>query len=349
MLARGVLMMAIWFSGALVARSAEYRITDLGSLGNGFEYYSRGLSDLGAAVGWLDLNIGPNQHQAFLSDGGAMSYLTPPGSYQSEAVAISEGGLVVGWRSTFGVPIQVFTWQKAAGYQDVLLPIELFPTAINDAGQFTGYGDSRAFFYTPGVGLQEIGAEFGDNNAAFGINHQGHAVGTVTRVGVSSNAFLFRDDQITILDPNNIGGVAYDVNDQDQVVGTSDGRAFFWNEGVGLLDLGTLGGAGSIAYSLNEHGTAVGSANIAGPLIVDHAFIWNSEFGMRDLNSLIPPGSGWDLRIANGINNSGQIVGWGLRDTQVRGFLLTPVPEPAAMGLALAGLGVLAIFARRCR
>ena len=32
---------------------------------------------------------------------------------------------------------------------------------------------------------------------------------------------------------------------------------------------------------------------------------------MADLNSLIPVNSGWTLRVANAINDSGQIAGWG--------------------------------------
>jgi probable HAF family extracellular repeat protein len=45
---------------------------------------------------------------------------------------------------------------------------------------------------------------------------------------------------------------------------------------------------------------------------------------MQDLNSLIPVGSGWVLSIANGINDSGEIVGYGLIHGKTHGFLLTP-------------------------
>jgi hypothetical protein len=42
--------------------------------------------------------------------------------------------------------------------------------------------------------------------------------------------------------------------------------------------------------------------------------------GLRDLNTLLPVGSGWTLAVANGINDSGQIVGNGNNGA----FLLTP-------------------------
>jgi hypothetical protein len=45
---------------------------------------------------------------------------------------------------------------------------------------------------------------------------------------------------------------------------------------------------------------------------------------MRDLNTLIPAGSGWVLMIATGINSRGQIIGDGRFGGNPRAFLLTP-------------------------
>ncbi len=45
---------------------------------------------------------------------------------------------------------------------------------------------------------------------------------------------------------------------------------------------------------------------------------------MKDLNKLIPPGSGWVLVEADGVNDSGQIVGMGMHNGQEHAFLLTP-------------------------
>ena len=57
--------------------------------------------------------------------------------------------------------------------------------------------------------------------------------------------------------------------------------------------------------------------------IVYHAFLWSRE-SMRDLNALIPSGSGWVLSEANGVNDAGQIVGYGTHNGDVRAFLLNP-------------------------
>lgn len=64
-----------------------------------------------------------------------------------------------------------------------------------------------------------------------------------------------------------------------------------------------------------------------------------------NLNDLIDPSLGWHLRLATGINDSGQIVGTGINaEGQVRYYELTPnVPEPATiwsfgiLAVALAG------------
>jgi hypothetical protein len=45
---------------------------------------------------------------------------------------------------------------------------------------------------------------------------------------------------------------------------------------------------------------------------------------MIDLQTRIPADSGWTLLAALGINERGQISGFGIHDGQYRAFLLTP-------------------------
>jgi hypothetical protein len=58
---------------------------------------------------------------------------------------------------------------------------------------------------------------------------------------------------------------------------------------------------------------------------------------MLDLNDLIPAGSGFTLQAARGINDAGQIAGFGTFDGATHAFLLTPVPEPSSLVLACLG------------
>ena len=70
---------------------------------------------------------------------------------------------------------------------------------------------------------------------------------------------------------------------------------------------------------------------------------------MQDLNNLIAPDSGWTLEDATGINDSGQIVGYGINPSgQNDAFLLTPTPEPSTFALLAAGaVGLLGYAWRR--
>lgn len=77
-----------------------------------------------------------------------------------------------------------------------------------------------------------------------------------------------------------------------------------------------------------------------------HATIWTAAGGLQDLNDLTDAsGTGWTLTEARAINGSKQIVGYGTNpDGDMHAFLLTPVPEPSTLLLAvLGGAGVAAL------
>jgi probable HAF family extracellular repeat protein len=88
-----------------------------------------------------------------------------------------------------------------------------------------------------------------------------------------------------------------------------------------MRDLGTLGGPSSQAYGINNGGHIVGTADDAQG--VGRAFIYRRG-SMADLNSFLPPGSGWFLSAAYSINDAGQIAGVGQIKGQSHGFLMTP-------------------------
>jgi probable HAF family extracellular repeat protein len=49
-------------------------------------------------------------------------------------------------------------------------------------------------------------------------------------------------------------------------------HAFLWEAGTGMQDLGTLGGAFSVAYGINARGQIVGQASTAAGEM--HAVLW---------------------------------------------------------------------------
>lgn len=79
-----------------------------------------------------------------------------------------------------------------------------------------------------------------------------------------------------------------------------------------------------------------------------HAFITGANgSGMTDLNSMVALANGAYPTVANGINDSGQILASG---TDGHSYLLTvtaPVPEPETYAMLLAGLGVIGVVSRR--
>ena len=118
-------------------------------------------------------------------------------------------------------------------------------------------------------------------------------------------------------------GEPFGINGSGQVVGfyqPSSYHAFLYSNGE-LADLGTLpGNVESGATGINATGQVVGwSTNSKGN---QHAVLY-SNGTMTDLNTLIP--SGWTLTYAEGINDSGKIVGCGnYNGSGTRAFLLTP-------------------------
>ena len=96
-----------------------------------------------------------------------------------------------------------------------------------------------------------------------------------------------------------------------------------WDPSGKIHNLGTLpGGTNSGGYDLNDSNQIVGYSNTASS--TSDAMIWTQKGGMKDLNDLIPPNSGWVLVLANWINNKGQITGYGTINGENHAFLLTP-------------------------
>ena len=103
-------------------------------------------------------------------------------------------------------------------------------------------------------------------------------------------------------------------------------------------------GAYTRVRDVNEQGVAVGviCLSIECNPGDQRALLW-IEGSVYDLNTLIPPGSGWTLFTAEAINDAGEIVCVGAVDGLVspRGFRLTPkattaVPAAGASGVRLA-------------
>jgi probable HAF family extracellular repeat protein len=179
--------------------------------------------------------------------------------------------------------------------------------------------------------MNDLGTLGGGFSVALGINNADAVVGYAQRADANQRAFLYQNGLMNEL--GTLGGAqsfATAINDRGQIVGYSETpnaiHAFLFHDAV-MTDLDTVGTTYSIANAINGGGQVVGIARFPGVGL--HAALFRNGT-MIDLNPLLPAGSGWELTEARGINDSGQIVGYGTFAGQYpRAFLLRPVPPPA--------------------
>jgi probable HAF family extracellular repeat protein len=318
-----------------------YTIIDLGTFRGGRVSLAYGLNSSGWVVGAGDGATGAMH--AFLYANDQMQDLgTLPGGSISVATSVDEIGRVTGYAHTAAGDPHAFYWPKSGalldlgtldGKQSFATTIQLADRAGSLPGAIGGFaeaadGVTHAFLY-PGGALQPLALPGGSYSAIAGINASGQVVGEMEIAGGISRAFLFAGGMAH--DLGALGGqasVAAAINAPGQVAGTAQtaqgaAHAFLYSNGT-MQDLGTLGGSNSAALAINAFAQVVGTSQDAGG--VKEAFLAQGAPGgaMMNLNSLLPAGSGWELTVATGINDRGQIVGYGTHDQRLRAFMMTP-------------------------
>lgn len=316
-----------------------------------------GIGNDGSIVGsGLDADF---QGRAFVWKDGSTTFLPTPGA--SAYATATNGGAVAG-ASLVGDATRGFLY-RAGGLQPIgtLYGGDSVAYAVNAGGQVVGdstdaSGNTRAFLYSGGT-LTDIGTLGGTDARARGINDAGMVVGgSQPSPGFpddGAHAFLYHDG--TMEDLGTLGGGfswAEAVNNAGQVAGYSlIGDAAVWHpflySGGVMHDLGSFGGDFGEAHAINAAGMVVGYSSFVGGGF-SHAFIY-ADGSLVDLNT-VTEGLGIQVLMdAVGINDAGQIVANSCDQFgDCAPVLLTPVPEPAAALLLLAGIPVL-LWRRRHR
>jgi probable HAF family extracellular repeat protein len=317
-------------------QAAEYLLTALQTPPGVNRSYGYAINNQGQAVGNY---LAPSLvTRAFIYSGGAMTDLGALGVSGANACSVNDYGQVAG----FSASSNNFGFTRGFLYENgsltdlgALINTISYGYGINNRKQivgnsFYGPGGGRAFLWANG-GMSELGvlAE-GITSAAYAINDNGLVVGQSDTTGDAHRAFLYSGQGMLNLGtlPGGDESSATAINLHGQVVGwsstTTGKRAFLWSQGTGMINLGSLTGGATGATGINKHGQVVGWEQRTNGLL--SAFIWTEQAGMRDLNDLLTPNTGWRAEIARGINDFGQVIGEGsYLNGNTRAVLLSPV------------------------
>lgn len=260
---------------------------------------ARGVNDSGVVVGTFfpftavsgafDAYYIPH---AFKWAGGTFTDLTPTATTSQQAVAINNAGDVAIASSTSFIRKNDGTTVPLIG---LTTGTYLSPNDINDSGDVVGDAVTASWYthaalWHAGVAT-DLGTLPGDqNSSAKAISFAGTVVGDsygATSTSTNTNAVVWHGANIATLSPRTTGesDVALGLNAYGEIVGYA--------------------------------GSDTANGNAAG------ALLWENG-SVRDLQTLIPANSGWQLSAARSVNDRGQVVGYGWHNNTPRAFLLTP-------------------------
>jgi probable HAF family extracellular repeat protein len=265
------------------------------------------------------------------------------------ATAINDSGQVAGWAPFAGGLGHAFLYDQGVVHDLGTLPggSGSYAYGMNAAGDVVGEAyisnnvAPHAFLYSGGT-MQDLGTLGGWNSRAVAINDAGDVVGYADISQQASNGFCdpymchhaFLYSKGVMQDLGALpGGISYSgataINASGQITGSATlatgpeaghPHAFLYANGV-MTDIGPSN-AYSYGNSINSSGQIVG--HVQPMQCCSYPFLYTPASGILDLNSLLPPNSGWTLSGALAINDIGQGAAWaGYKSQPYEAVLLT--------------------------
>jgi probable HAF family extracellular repeat protein len=286
--------------------------------------YGQAINQAGTIAGDFDISYGGGGYRAFLFSGG-FTLLPPLSTYPySQGLGVNAFDEVIGDAYDFQHRRAFLYSQALGGMVDLGTNggVNSYARGVNDADRVVGYYDMGASrdIWRPGTAfVWDLGHGMRDLNAI--------------TTGLSQNSGTFDLRKATAVNNH------HDQFVREQIVGfagddnTGIVRAFRLDRTIGgarpyaFLDLGTFPNSGiSYAMGVNDAGAAVGGAYKDGN---DRAALFanGQVIDLTDQLKLLDRLK-WTLIEATGINENGEISGWGTQaDGELHAFKLTPRPH----------------------
>lgn len=317
---------------AVAQISSRYRVQGVPIISNNPSNRALAINEFGRVTGYHETAFGIRTAFRYSSRTGQSTLLSPlPGDSETEGLAISYVGTIVGLSD-----VEPARWPGSGSTPTAMGGSTRSAEGINRLDRITGYRDNtgapRAYLWSSSGGFVDIPTLGGNQGFGYDVNDNDFVCGAARITGSSTNHAFVWSAGTGITDLGTLPGftdsVAKAVNDSNQVAcdafdfdGFPDERAFLWENGQ-RTNLGILPGGASVhIHDINNDGVIVGYCFFSGQ--GSRAIMW-FRGEMTNLNDLIPPNSGWTLEVATGINNEGEICGYGQHNGTTQGFVLSP-------------------------
>ena len=333
---RAIICVFIFFT---IAHAQEYTIEVIQDAVGIEAAFATGINNNGVVVGtcWKP-NFGL---RAFKYENGIMNVINFSGSTYYHPLSISDNDNYVG---TVDLPNFVTKGFFNSEFLPTLGSDDSWASDINNSDQILGTtSDTQIRYLVIYENGQIIHSYPFPDGSTEAINDSGFATGTDFPGGSFGRAYIYNyeENQFNYLPVIGVETFeAWDINNLNQIVGyfydtDSTVAGFIWEDN-NYTFLPTK----SVATAINDSGVVVGRYR---PINFppQHAFVYDHVNGFRDLNDLIPVGTGWELQDASDINELGQIVGSGTLNGFSQSYILTPnklvVTKPSSRELFIAG------------